>query len=69
MTFSGLEIWDESGNLMKINTEQVSVTPENFSFEDSRTVYNLFNGSNWTTDDLHSWVHPIKDVSILYGET
>ena len=65
----GIEVFDSTGHIVHVDEplkqvhcelpeEAMKLVPDAAS--DPRTVDNLVDGHNYTTDDLHSWVAPFK---------
>eukprot|EP01064_Diplonema_japonicum_P031301 TRINITY_DN5542_c0_g1_i2.p1 TRINITY_DN5542_c0_g1~~TRINITY_DN5542_c0_g1_i2.p1 ORF type:complete len:910 (+),score=120.76 TRINITY_DN5542_c0_g1_i2:84-2732(+) len=60
---NGIEVYDETGELVKINKENVSGSPPSINIlpeynDDPRIVQNLVDGVPRTCDDSHVWLAP-----------
>ncbi|XP_065540084.1 katanin-interacting protein isoform X3 [Lathamus discolor] len=62
---TGLEVIGKNGNALKINTEQISASPQDLNdlpeyAGDSRTLEKLIDGTNITVEDDHMWLIPFS---------
>jgi hypothetical protein len=62
---SGLELWNELGEAIKITNpkQQLTADPADINIlpgygSDPRTIDKLVDGFNWTCDDMHVWLAP-----------